>query len=73
MNRSENDGSDMQASITNKIFKAASEGSVQEVVAGFSLLPTLSRDCKDERGWTPLMLAARSGHVEVIQALLSAG
>lgn len=73
MNRSDNDGSDMQASITKKIFDAAAQGNANDVVDGFSLLPSLSRDCKDERGWTPIMLAARNGHVDVIQALLKDG
>ena len=69
----ENDDSDMQMSVINRIFKAAAEGNVANVAEGFSLLPSLSRDCRDKRGWTPLMLAARNGHINVMQALLKDG
>ena len=27
-------------------------------------------DCEDEKGWTPLLLAARRGHQQCISALL---
>ena len=48
-------------------------GNAKGVVDGFSLLSSISRDIKDERGWTPLMLAARNGHVDVIEVLLKDG
>ena len=73
MKNSVNDGSDMEASIIKSIFQAAAEGNVRKVVDGFSLLPSLSKNCADERGWTPLMLASRNGHVDVVKELLQNG
>ena len=35
--------------------------------------PEADPNSRDARGWTPLMLAAMSGHLDVVRALLDAG
>jgi len=51
------------------VFDAAAKGSLEIVKS----LPEDFIHYKDSRNWTPLMFAARFGHVDVVQYLLSQG
>ncbi|CAK8694442.1 unnamed protein product [Clavelina lepadiformis] len=73
MNNLDDDGSDIHATTAETIFKAAGEGNLKQLEDAFAILPSLSKDIPDSRGWTPLMLAARNGHLDVIELLLKNG
>ncbi|XP_049619226.1 NAD-capped RNA hydrolase NUDT12 isoform X2 [Syngnathus scovelli] len=58
--------------VVAKFLDASSRGNEAEVTSLLSAVPSLLEQT-DSRGWTALMLAARSGHTAVVQTLLRHG
>ena len=57
-----------------QLFSASSAGDANKLAEVVAVARSqLSLDERDERGWTPLMLAARNGHVDVVEYLLKTG
>ncbi|KAF5385452.1 hypothetical protein D9757_005428 [Collybiopsis confluens] len=59
--------------MTSAIFKAASEGDLDELQELLKDAANVDVNVKDETGVTPLIAAVKNGHLEVIQTLLANG
>nr|XP_026690320.1 peroxisomal NADH pyrophosphatase NUDT12 isoform X3 [Ciona intestinalis] len=64
--------SNAQKYYIDEIFTAAANGDVEAITKGYNML-SISPDVTDKMGWTPLMCAARNGHVNVMGFLLQQG
>jgi len=73
MNRTDDDNSDMHHTFAKQILQAASEGNLQSLQDNRHILSSVSTECRNEHGWTPLMLAIRNGHTETAEFLLQNG
>ncbi|XP_039267616.2 NAD-capped RNA hydrolase NUDT12-like [Styela clava] len=66
-------GSNAQAELTERFFRAASDGDVNAIRNTLSFFRSVSIDHRNDHGWTALMLAARNGHKEIVKFLLENG
>lgn len=62
---------DLIQQLTDRFFDSAATGSLEEVKSFLS--GAVSKDARNERGWTALMFAARNGQLSIIQALVENG
>lgn len=69
----EDDKSDMHQTYINRILEAAADGNIKSLSENKSILASVTTECRNKNGWTPLMLATRNGHIEVMEFLLKNG
>nr|CAB3264485.1 peroxisomal NADH pyrophosphatase NUDT12 [Phallusia mammillata] len=67
------DRSDMHQTYVKRILEAAADGNVKTLQENKNALISVTTECRNKNGWTPLMLATRNGHIETMEFLLENG